>query len=197
MIIYRPMTPHDISQVIVIEHLSFPTPWSERSFRYEVTQNPASHLFVVAVPPGDETDEAGLLARLVGQNPRDQTVIGFSGFWMIAGEVHVSTIAVHPDWRGRKLGELLFWGMIRDAIRRRAEMVTLEVRVGNAIAQNLYRKYHFEPVGIRKGYYRDNKEDALLMTLAPLDHACRERVAAFGKILAEQIGFIDDVMRSL
>lgn len=191
-IIYRPMRLEDISQVVAIDQLSFPTPWPERSYRFEVASNPASCMSVLALPSDGDSGELGLMDRLLGRDSWRQTIIGFSGFWMVAGEVHISTIAVHPDWRGRKLGELLLWGMVRKAILRGAEMVTLEVRVSNAIAQNLYRKYQFEPVGLRKGYYRDNREDALLMTLEPLNHTLREKVAVFGQELIEQIDFVDE-----
>jgi ribosomal-protein-alanine N-acetyltransferase len=183
----------DIAQVVEIDRLSFPTPWPERSYRFEVAQNPASRMFVLAIPSDEAVDEPGLLARLLGRNHRNQKIIGFSGCWMVAGEVHISTIAVHPDWRGQRLGELLLWGMVREALHRHAEMVTLEVRVSNDIAQNLYRKYGFEPVGVRKGYYRDNREDALMMTLEPLNRACQARVAHFGQGLVEQIAFVDEI----
>jgi ribosomal-protein-alanine N-acetyltransferase len=192
-IIYRRMHLEDVAQVVEIDRLSFPTPWPERSYRFEITSNPASRMFVLAIPSDGDARESGLMDRLLGRNPRCQTIIGFSGCWMVAGEVHISTLAIHPDWRGQKLGELLLWGMVREAIRQSAEMVTLEVRVGNAVAQNLYRKYRFEPVGLRKGYYRDNREDALLMTLKPLDHACREQVAAFGQELIGGIDFVDKI----
>lgn len=193
MIIYRQMQLEDIEQVVAIDRLSFPTPWPERSYRFEVTQNPASRMFVLATPSEEDVDESGWLARLAGRNHRNQMIIGFSGCWVVAGEVHISTIAVHPNWRRRKLGELLLWGTVREAILHRAEMVTLEVRMSNTVAQNLYRKYHFEPVGLRKGYYRDNREDALMMTLKPLDRTCRERVAAFGRELTGRIRFVDEI----
>jgi ribosomal-protein-alanine N-acetyltransferase len=83
---------------------------------------------------------------------------------MIVDEAHISTIAVHPKWRGRGLGEMVLVAMIDAAIQRGAAEVTLEVRVSNLVAQSLYRKYAFVQVGRRKGYYHDNREDALIMT---------------------------------
>jgi ribosomal-protein-alanine N-acetyltransferase len=86
-------------------------------------------------------------------------------------EAHISTIAVHPRWRGRGLGEMALVAMIDAAILRGAAEVTLEVRVSNEVAQSLYRKYAFAQVGRRKGYYQDNGEDALIMTTPRVDEA--------------------------
>ena len=80
-------------------------------------------------------------------------------------EAHIATIASHPEWRGRGVGELLLLNMLRVAQQIQAINTTLEVRVSNQAAQNLYRKYNFEEVGRRKAYYQDNREDALIMTV--------------------------------
>jgi ribosomal-protein-alanine N-acetyltransferase len=104
------------------------------------------------------------LARQSEPPPPARNVVGYSGFWFILDEAHISTIAVHPDWRGRHVGELLFVSILEQALDLGAVTATLEVRVSNDRAQGLYRKYHFEIVGRRKHYYRDNGEDALLMT---------------------------------
>jgi ribosomal-protein-alanine N-acetyltransferase len=96
-------------------------------------------------------------------------VLGYGGFWAIVDEAHISTIAVHPDWRGRGLGAMVLAALIDTAILRGAAEVTLEVRVSNEIAQNLYRRYGFVEVGRRKKYYRDNNEDALIMTAPRVD----------------------------
>lgn len=190
MLILRLMRLEDIDQVIEIDRLSFPLPWSERSYRFEITRNPSSWMFVLATR--DDHAERPL-CRLIGKGGSER-IVGFSGFWLIAAEAHISTIATHPDWRGHKLGELLLWAMIREAIRHHAQMVTLEVRVSNTIAQNLYHKYNFEPTGIRKGYYHDNHEDALLMTLTPLDGACQERLRGLGQSLIEHVHFVDETI---
>ncbi|MBN1310392.1 MAG: ribosomal protein S18-alanine N-acetyltransferase [Anaerolineae bacterium] len=125
-------------------------------------------------------------------NGHPRPLIGYSGMWHIADEAHISTIAVHPDWRGRKLGELLVWSMIRQAMRQRAGQVTLEVRVSNAPAQNLYRKYGFEVLGTRKGYYRDNSEDAYMMGVTRLDEAYRQHMLLCGKALASRFHVINE-----
>ena len=93
------------------------------------------------------------------------TVVGFAGMWMFVDEAHVSTIASHVNWRGYGIGELLLLTLLREAQRRNAIFATLEVRVTNVVAQNLYKKYDFVEVGRRKRYYRDNGEDALIMTV--------------------------------
>ncbi len=195
-VLLRPMTVDDIVQVTALDRLSFPTPWSERTYRYEVMDNENSFMFVLE--PLDLTEQPNggqpldWLSQWLGiAGPNASLIAGYSGFWHIADEAHISTIAVHPDWRGQHLGELLLWSMIRQAIRRRAVVVTLEVRASNALAQNLYRKYGFEISGRRRGYYRDNQEDAYMMTLTPLDAAYRERMVAFGKALAVRLRVAD------
>lgn len=91
-------------------------------------------------------------------------IAGFVGMWMLTDECHVTSIAVRERYQGRGLGELLLIGIIDLAMRLKARMVTLEVRVSNVVAQNLYRKYGFSKVGVRKAYYTDNFEDGLLMS---------------------------------
>ncbi|MBI5649302.1 MAG: ribosomal protein S18-alanine N-acetyltransferase, partial [Chloroflexi bacterium] len=91
-------------------------------------------------------------------------IVGYAGFWMMTDEAHISTIASHPDWRRRGIGELLLLAMIEAAAEQNARVLTLEVRVSNQDAQVLYRKHGFNIVGERKHYYSDNQEDALIMT---------------------------------
>jgi ribosomal-protein-alanine N-acetyltransferase len=147
----RNMTPDDLPVVLMIDRLSFPLPWPERSYRFELTKNPASHLMVA------ELDDA---------NP--QTVIGFIGCWKVADEVHISTLAVHPDHRRQGVGERLLQEMLDWAVNNRVKMATLEVRVSNQAAINLYRKHGFNIEDRKAGYYHDNNEDALLMVLRGL-----------------------------
>ena len=91
--------------------------------------------------------------------------MGYAGYWLIADEVHISTIAVDPQRRGSGLGELLLLNLLYLAFEHDAALVTLEVRENNYSAQALYHKYRFEIVGRRRGYYRDTGEDAILMTV--------------------------------
>jgi ribosomal-protein-alanine N-acetyltransferase len=184
-----PMTMADLSQVTAIDALSFPLPWSSATYRYELVQNPNSHFFVALAPPGSPAAPEGTGSNGLGWlNPAtwfkpappafpdpERPVVGYAGFWYILDEAHVSTIAVHPDWRGHGVGEALFVHLLETALDLGAVTATLEVRVTNERAQGLYRKYSFEVVGRRKRYYRDNGEDALLMT-AELPSGYREQM---------------------
>ncbi len=144
----RPMTVADIPAVLHIHSLSFPSPATEQQFRNELTDNNLAHYQALA--------RAGEAA---------ETIVGYAGFWNIADEIHISTIAVHPDERGRGRGEWLLLNLLLEACRMSPLLVTLEVRPGNKAAQALYRKYRFEEVGLRRRYYRDTGEDAILMTV--------------------------------
>jgi ribosomal-protein-alanine N-acetyltransferase len=139
---YRRMTLDDIPRIMEIEHKSFSLPWSQEAFAMELTQNHFAK-YVVAVLDG--------------------LVVGYGGTWVIIDEAHVTNIAIHPDFRGKKLGEELMKQLMALAIAHGAERMTLEVRVSNTVAQNLYLKLGFLSHGIRKSYYTDNNEDAMIM----------------------------------
>lgn len=153
----------DLPQIMPIEQVAFPAPWPATAYRYELTRNDLS-VYLVMRPRSPlvvaEHPNARHLLRRHGAVP----VVGYGGFWNIVDEAHVSTLAIHPDWRGRGLGEMMLTSLIDAAILRGASEVTLEVRVSNVMAQRLYRKIGFVEVGRRKRYYRDNDEDALIMT---------------------------------
>lgn len=133
---------------MAIEGQSFPTPWDELGYRHELTQNDRASYYI--------------LGRLT--NEGTETVIGYAGQWLIAGEAHISIIAVDPEWRHRGLGELLLLQMLVDAVAKGAVVAHLEVRRSNDAARALYRKYDFAEVGERPGYYKDTGDDAILMT---------------------------------
>lgn len=141
----RPMRLADLDAVMAIERQSFPTPWPRNGYEHELTANPNAHYSVLVGP--------------------DEEVVGYAGQWLVAGEGHISIMAVDPSLRGRGLGELLLSSLIVQAEELGADRVLLEVRTGNRTALSLYRKYKFEVVGRRPRYYRDTGEDALLMTL--------------------------------
>lgn len=189
-----PMTLGDIDAVMRIERLSHSAAWPESAYRHELESNSLAHYFVL-VPdlPEATAPSPGLLDRLrswLGRPAESRALLGYGGFWMMADEAHISTIAVHPEWRGHGLGEFMLLELIEAALRLEAILVTLEVRVSNEIAQRLYEKYGFEIVGTRRRYYRDNNEDAHIMTVeqvqeppfrALLDHrrqALRARLGA-------------------
>lgn len=151
----EPMQPDDVATVAAIERTIFTLPWSSNAFGYELRANPLSHYFVARTRTVERRhDERGM----------DPSIVGYGGFWMMMDEAHVCTLGVHPDWRERGVGELLLSEMIVAAARLGASHLTLEVRVSNLPAQRLYEKYGFAPVGVRKAYYSDNQEDALIMT---------------------------------
>lgn len=169
----RAIRPSDIPALMKIENKSFPRPWKASAYEYEITRNKLASYQVVTVQIDDKP------ARLVG----------YTGHWLLADEIHISTIATDPKWRGHHLGELLFLNslfMAYDYKAPKAILVTLEVRRSNIVAQNLYRKYHFELVGERKRYYAD-KEDALLMTVEPLDAAYRDFLKSSWARLSRQL----------
>jgi len=159
----------DIAQVVAIDRLSFPLPWSEASYRREINENTNAHFWVAYQPASGQGPEARWTRWL--RPPAARRIVGYLGCWYIVDEAHVSTLAVHPDFRRQGVGEALLVIMLRAAAGLGATLATLEVRLSNEPAQRLYRKYGFEVVGRRKGYYRDNSEDALLMTVQPLSRA--------------------------
>jgi ribosomal-protein-alanine N-acetyltransferase len=170
--VVEPMRLRDIKEVMEIERVSFPSPWSARAYRYELLGNDLSHYFV-ARQRWTEEPELGLLARVrrsLGAGLRP-AVLGYGGFWLMLGEAHISTIAVQPNWRQRGIGELLLVVMLDRATELGAERATLEVRASNVTAQNLYYKYGFQQVGLRRHYYRDRDEDALTMSTGRLTSA--------------------------
>jgi ribosomal-protein-alanine N-acetyltransferase len=143
----RSMNMKDLHAVLDIDRLSFPLPWSERTYKYEIKENPSSYMSVVEIRENS--------------HPK---IVGYVGFWFIVDEAHISTLAVHPDYRGHGIGELLLQTAVNHAEELNARIITLEVRISNHVAINLYRKFDFKVVGSRPRYYRDNNEDALLMT---------------------------------
>jgi [ribosomal protein S18]-alanine N-acetyltransferase len=177
----------DIERVMPIEQASFPAPWPASAYRYELTQNDLSYYLVVR-EQGPEEKERGAIGPRLSHPAQSTRILGYGGFWLILDEAHISTIAVHPDWRGRGLGEMVLVALVEAAILCGAGEITLEVRVSNAVAQNLYLKYGFVQVGIRKRYYQDNNEDALIMTTPRVDDAAfRSRYDECKRTLRERL----------
>lgn len=143
-IVFRQMALEDVEQVIAIDQASFSLPWPPRSFRFELTDNPASRCWV-----------ADLDGRVVGM------LVG----WMIVDEIHIATIATHPDFRRQGIGRQLLTLALEKAKEEGAVSSFLEVREGNTAALEMYRQFGYEEDGRREGYYKDNCEDAILMTL--------------------------------
>jgi len=143
----RKMTLDDIPAVVQIDQISFSLPWPERSFRFEVTENIASRCWVAEV---------------------DQRVVGIVVAWLLVDEVHVATIATHPDFRRQGIARRLLSYTLSRAMDEGAISSFLEVRESNLAAQEMYRQFGYEAAGRRKRYYKDNDEDAILMNLASL-----------------------------
>jgi [ribosomal protein S18]-alanine N-acetyltransferase len=162
----EPMRLDHVPTISSIERSVFTTPWSEEAFRQEVTFHEAATYLVLCY-----TDRKVLETRFPRRpwsGREDKSIIGYGGVWLILEQAHVSTLAIRPRWRGKSLGELLFAALIEKAMEAQASTVTLEVRVSNLIAQNLYAKYGLEVVGRRPRYYPDNQEDAWIMCSPPL-----------------------------
>lgn len=179
------MTMADVPRVIEIEKLSYPATWPPSAYRKELQDNRWAHYIVLRdrmllEPPVNgiqETDRARrpfplslLPSRSMVTFPfsHQASIIGFAGLWLMVDEAHITTIAVHPDFRGRGLGELELATLIQTAYKINAQRVTLEVRISNYVAQSLYRKYGFREEGKRPRYYSDNQEDALIMSTEDL-----------------------------
>lgn len=153
-----PMTVADLGQVIVLEELAFPSPRSAAFYRQEVTQNRYANYWAIhAVPAGRPVTQA--------------LVVAYGGYWLMGEDAHIVSIAVDPQWRRQGLAAWLMLELIATAWQQGAHLVTLEMRVSNSAAGALYQKLGFQEVGRRKRYYRDNDEDALLLSLAGLQEA--------------------------
>ena len=173
------MTFDDVPAVGRVERRCFPNPWPASAYRRELQDQKQNHYVVLRAlaPAGDDAaDDANsarslprrsLLPLHLGRRhdsaPASSQIIGFAGMWQSFDEAHVTTIGVDPAYRGQSLGELLLLCMFDAAMARGANWLTLEVRVSNEPAQALYRKYGFTVHGVRKRYYSDNNEDALIM----------------------------------
>lgn len=192
----RHMRLEDIPQVVQLDELSFPTPWSARTYEFEIINRDTSHLIVLEAlnqTASTSTRWRTVFQRLIKSKPSESSgaIVGYGGCWLIAGEAHISTIAVHPDYRGRGLGELLLAGMLQRAMTLNGDYSVLEVRVSNETAQALYRKYGYKTVGRRRGYYRDNAEDAFLMEVRPLDEDYQQQLTERLNLLRERVPYID------
>ena len=172
------MDPEDISQVCNIDQSAFPNWRPITDYERELHNNMAHYIVACSdserIGVSEEVTASGKgfshlaqrLRQLLGQDAGEATeaVLGFAGFWVLTEEAHVITIAVYETCRRAGIGELLMISLIDRALKLEARVVTLEVRVSNTAAQNLYLKCGFSRVGTRRGYYTDNHEDAFIMT---------------------------------
>ncbi|KAB8125694.1 ribosomal-protein-alanine N-acetyltransferase [Gracilibacillus oryzae] len=139
---FRQMTEADIDRVYEIDSLSFPKPWPKDIYQEELKTNNFARYFVATL---------------------DEEIIGYCGSWMILDEAQITNIAIAPSYRGNHYGEGLFQYVLNYAIANGIKHLSLEVRVSNLTAQKMYKKFGLVPGGIRKNYYTDNQEDALVL----------------------------------
>lgn len=203
----RPMRETDIPQVAALEREAFPTTWPPTSFRHELKSSIARYLVAwdtqaterevreaagaltngqdaVTLPFG--LDKVGAAVRRLFSRPASpeplekDLLVGFVGVWFMVDEAHITSIASKESHRGKGIGELLLIGATELAHLHKTRLVTLECRVSNTVAQNLYKKYGFKIVGRRKAYYQDNGEDAFVMSTDPIESPEYQR--AFGDL---------------
>jgi ribosomal-protein-alanine N-acetyltransferase len=141
------MTEEDIEQVVLIDEESFPNPWPKHSYHYEIKENTNSRAWVMEIDSGDKKE-----------------IVAMAVLWLVLDEVHIGTIAVHPNYRGFGLGKIFLSEMLERAFEEGVIKAFLEVRKSNEAAIHLYESLGFKIDGVRKGYYRDNREDALMMS---------------------------------
>ncbi len=158
------MTLADVPRVHEIDVLSFTMPWPEKSYLFELKENPTTLALVAEV-----TDLY-----------RKPLVIGMTVVWIVIDEAHIATISIHPDFRGHGFGKRLLGESLRQAIRRGAHLATLEVRERNLLAQQMYLKFSFTIAGRRLRYYKDNNEDAVIMTVDSLGDSYLDQLRRLG-----------------
>ena len=159
-LIIRRMRAKDVPAAHEIDVLSFTLPWPERSLHYEVTDNPAARCWAADL---------------------DNRLVGMLVLWLIVDEAHIATIATHPDFRQQGIAKKLLVEALNSAYNEGALTAMLEVRAGNESALKMYANFSFEEAGRREHYYKDNNEDAILMTLHRLPFEPLSSVLKSGK----------------
>lgn len=215
MYILEPMTLEDVEEVSTVERQCFTNPWPISAYRRELRNPNQNHYIVLRDDPQADAEEQPVVSIETRKEPRKPPrfafwplghrsekrtpppIIGFAGMWNLLDEAHVTTIGIRPDYQGLGLGELLFLELIDESMRRMATWLTLEVRVTNYNAQELYRKYGFSIQGRRPRYYSDNNEDAFIMWSKSFrDPAYRRRIEANRRRLQHKLSFLQDPTES-
>ena len=162
----RRMQSQDLESIMAIEPAAFGSHhWSLQSFENELNNDSGSYFSATAL----ETTN----------------LLGYSGFWLIGEEAHITTLAVHPNFQRQYIGERLLINNILEAKKVGARWLTLEVRVSNERAQNLYYKYGFKSISVRKSYYQDNDEDALVLWTENIE------TSRFNRLLEKRIEIME------
>ena len=197
----RSMEEGDLDQVSAMEREAFPTLWPPTTYRRELKNRMAEYsvcvrddAFVTTQPLPGKKSLLGLFGRRNKPQPsvERQLLVGFVGVWYMAGEAHIVSVAVREAYKRKGIGELLVIGAVEMALRRDCQVVTLEARVSNEPAIALYRKYGFNEVGLRRRYYADNGEDAIIMTTDKLtspeyEKLFEDRLIAFDERYGETL----------
>ncbi len=144
------LTPAEVSSIVALDRICLGGFWTEEAYLREI-----------------ESDKSTLIILRLWEFEFDNQpqIIGMACLWSIVDEAHITLLGIHPNFRRQGLGELLLFSLLEDAIARKLEWATLEVNVNNLAAINLYKKYNFQAVGTRKGYYQPAGEDALILWL--------------------------------
>jgi ribosomal-protein-alanine N-acetyltransferase len=208
------MSQDDVTEVSRVERRCFANPWPASAYRRELRNREQNYYVILRAFPEEMGSANGggrayahaptrlgdgfrprqrfhLLPfpRRAAYPPDAPHVAGFAGMWIVFDEAHITTIGVDPLYRGRGFGELLLLALIDEAVRRGATWLTLEVRVSNNVAQDLYRKYGFAVQGTRRHYYSDNGEDAYIMWSRSLrDPAYLARIEELRRSLTTRLG---------
>ena len=194
----RPLQVQDISQVSAIEQEAFSPLWVATPFKRQLNNRFAKYLVAFCRQcihePSQATEKQlplkpiniSFMGRMIlsiknftkrqSSSPQDAFIAGYVSIWFQGDEAHITEIAVRESQRNLGIGELLLIGAVRAAVGRGSTVITLEVRVSNLVAQSLYEKYGFRSAGLRKAYYADNREDALIMTTDPVHSQTYQRM---------------------
>ena len=187
----RRLQKEDIAEVVEIEREAFSPTWVSSPFKRDISNNKRACYLVACIDSSDSPRPANpelaedaeapqsWISKLVGRlglggvaveppAEEERSIAGYVSVWYQGDEAHITEIAVREPLRGNGIGELLLIGSLRAAREYGSSVMTLEARVSNFIAQRMYEKYSFKSVGIRKGYYSDNREDAVIMTTTPI-----------------------------
>jgi len=199
----RPMDKEDIAQVNEIDREAFPTQWPPPNY-YQEIKNKIAHYLVVydntRILSGSphihekKPNKASWLfpwrkhALAVEIPPPEYYIVGFAGIWMLTDEAHITNLAVRGEYRRKGLGELLLIALIDLADELKARFMTLEVRASNLVAQSLYSKFSFMEMGVRRGYYIDNREDAIIMSTDVLSsYSFKEHIKQLREALQKKL----------
>ena len=184
----RTMRPEDVPRVAAIDRLSFPTPWPPSSYVLEIGRSDRAYYVLVAPYWHDKEPQPRWRRWLSsGQQVGDtRRIIGYVGLRVEGPDAHLSTLAIHPDWRRMGLGEVLLLTAVEKAMTMGGKVLTLEVRAYNAVAHRLYRKYGFGDKGVHRGYYSDG-EDAWIMEAGLTSRDYRRLIATMRHRLEKRL----------